>query len=160
MLDEFEVLISSYARNICEFYWIFKLVFPMRLVAVTLLADSHCDKSRSQSGSLTIYDEINKNWSQNHLRRFLSIVTEVDIFLTLWSNLLIPRGWRPRRLVSALCRALAGQTPAADPNEETLDRFWRRVAELTTRYYDADHKWIHGNEIRAWNIANRQVGYR
>jgi hypothetical protein len=50
--------------------------------------------------------------------------------------------------------------PAAHPNEETLDRFWRRVAELTTRYYDADHKWICGDEIRAWNSANRQVGYR
>jgi hypothetical protein len=40
MLDKFEVvkqLISSYTRNICEFFWIFKLVFPMRLVAVTAI---------------------------------------------------------------------------------------------------------------------------
>jgi hypothetical protein len=49
MLDEVEVvkqLISSYARNFCDIFWIFKLVFPMCLVAVTLMADSHCDESR------------------------------------------------------------------------------------------------------------------
>ncbi|KAJ6530102.1 hypothetical protein B0H19DRAFT_1384662, partial [Mycena capillaripes] len=46
--------------------------------------------------------------------------------------------------------------PAAEPSDEIVDNFWRRVAELTTRYYDIEHKWICGAEIVAWNCANMQ----
>ncbi|KAJ7659614.1 hypothetical protein DFH06DRAFT_1402685 [Mycena polygramma] len=48
-------------------------------------------------------------------------------------------------------------TPAVHPSEEILDRFWRRVDELTTRYYDASHVWIVGTEIKAWNWENREA---
>ncbi|KAJ6474034.1 hypothetical protein C8R47DRAFT_1324304 [Mycena vitilis] len=41
------------------------------------------------------------------------------------------------------------------PSEDVLDKFWRQVAKLTTRYHDVDRKWIGGDEIRKWNNANR-----
>jgi len=47
--------------------------------------------------------------------------------------------------------------PAVDPKEDILDRFWRRVAQVTTRYHDVEHKWICGDEIRQWNLENRQA---
>ncbi|KAJ7499750.1 hypothetical protein FB451DRAFT_1206417 [Mycena latifolia] len=45
--------------------------------------------------------------------------------------------------------------PAVGPDEITLDQFWRRVAELTTRYHGDQQKWIGGSEIRKWNAENR-----
>ncbi|KAJ7499746.1 hypothetical protein FB451DRAFT_1549282 [Mycena latifolia] len=45
--------------------------------------------------------------------------------------------------------------PAVGPDEVTLDKFWRRVAELTTRYHGDRKKWIDGSEIRKWNAENR-----
>ncbi|KAJ6481341.1 hypothetical protein C8R47DRAFT_1074066 [Mycena vitilis] len=48
-------------------------------------------------------------------------------------------------------------TPDIPPTEETISRFWRRVAELSTRYYDAERKWICGKEIRQWNKDNRKA---
>ncbi|KAJ7137046.1 hypothetical protein C8R44DRAFT_768375 [Mycena epipterygia] len=47
--------------------------------------------------------------------------------------------------------------PVVDPNEDILDRFWRRVAELTSRYHDTQKKWIGGKEIRQWNKLNRKA---
>lgn len=47
--------------------------------------------------------------------------------------------------------------PLSDDKAILLDRFWRRVADLTTRYYDTDQRWIGGLEIRQWNKANRNV---
>ncbi|KAJ7027193.1 hypothetical protein C8F04DRAFT_1189856 [Mycena alexandri] len=44
--------------------------------------------------------------------------------------------------------------PAVYPTEPILDSFWRRVAQLTTRYHDVEHKWIAGDEIRLWNSYN------
>ncbi|KAJ7187202.1 hypothetical protein C8R46DRAFT_1207167 [Mycena filopes] len=41
--------------------------------------------------------------------------------------------------------------PYIHPTEDLLDRFWRRVAQLTTRYHDVERKWIGGEEIRQWN---------
>ncbi|KAJ7767248.1 hypothetical protein B0H16DRAFT_1521470 [Mycena metata] len=46
--------------------------------------------------------------------------------------------------------------PAVYPTETVLDRFWRRVAQLTTRYHDVEHKWIGGGEIREWNLINQE----
>ncbi|KAJ7114868.1 hypothetical protein C8R44DRAFT_740225 [Mycena epipterygia] len=45
--------------------------------------------------------------------------------------------------------------PVVRPNNVILDRFWRRVAEVTTRYHDSDKKWIGGHEVRQWNELNR-----
>ncbi|KAJ7108920.1 hypothetical protein C8R43DRAFT_1043544 [Mycena crocata] len=45
--------------------------------------------------------------------------------------------------------------PNAKPPPLFLERFWRRVSEITTRYYDRDHKWIGGEEIKLWNEQNR-----
>ncbi|KAJ7611889.1 hypothetical protein DFH06DRAFT_1485049 [Mycena polygramma] len=47
--------------------------------------------------------------------------------------------------------------PDTEPTEEILDQFWRRVAELTTRYHDSQRKWICGDEIRMWNSENRKA---
>ncbi|KAJ7733304.1 hypothetical protein B0H16DRAFT_1696175, partial [Mycena metata] len=43
------------------------------------------------------------------------------------------------------------------PDDLIIDRFWRRVASLTTRYHDIDHKWIGGDEIRLWNSQHRRA---
>ncbi|KAJ6452020.1 hypothetical protein C8R47DRAFT_1229579 [Mycena vitilis] len=49
-------------------------------------------------------------------------------------------------------------TPAKlEPSALFLDKFWRRVAQLTTRYHDVDRKWIGGEEIRKWNTDNRKA---
>ncbi|KAJ7697470.1 hypothetical protein B0H17DRAFT_1130437 [Mycena rosella] len=48
-------------------------------------------------------------------------------------------------------------SPVVSPDTVIIDNFWWRVAELTTRYYDADHKWIGGEDIRVWNHENRTV---
>ncbi|KAJ7758177.1 hypothetical protein DFH07DRAFT_772644 [Mycena maculata] len=53
---------------------------------------------------------------------------------------------------------LTTSSPVVGPSTDILDDFWRRVAEVTTRYHDADNKWIGGSEIRKWNKANRGVG--
>ncbi|KAJ7165973.1 hypothetical protein C8R46DRAFT_1035284 [Mycena filopes] len=45
--------------------------------------------------------------------------------------------------------------PSVYPTEEVINRFWRRVAELTTRYHDVQRKWIDGEEIRLWNSQNK-----
>ncbi|KAJ7272959.1 hypothetical protein C8J57DRAFT_1316152 [Mycena rebaudengoi] len=47
--------------------------------------------------------------------------------------------------------------PTVEPLPFIVDRFWKRVAELTTRYHDHENKWIGGEEIRQWNQANRQA---
>ncbi|KAJ7481180.1 hypothetical protein B0H11DRAFT_2024572 [Mycena galericulata] len=41
--------------------------------------------------------------------------------------------------------------PAVRPTKDTLVNFWRRVAELTTRYHDFNNNWVGGSEIRKWN---------
>ncbi|KAJ7156491.1 hypothetical protein C8R43DRAFT_949358 [Mycena crocata] len=55
-------------------------------------------------------------------------------------------------------KAVTNNAPLSiDADEIKLDRFWRRVAELTSRYYDADNRWIGGQEIKQWNSANRNA---
>ncbi|KAJ7119966.1 hypothetical protein C8R43DRAFT_960036 [Mycena crocata] len=61
----------------------------------------------------------------------------------------------PQRFSATSRAAKTLSVPYVKPDEITLDRFWRRVADLTTRYYDADSKWIGGEEIRRWNNENR-----
>ncbi|KAJ7196163.1 hypothetical protein C8J57DRAFT_1546947 [Mycena rebaudengoi] len=35
------------------------------------------------------------------------------------------------------------ETPAyVDPTPQVMNKFWKRVAEVTTRYHDANHQWI------------------
>jgi hypothetical protein len=47
--------------------------------------------------------------------------------------------------------------PTVGPTSYTLERFWRRVAEITTRYHDSQRQWTGGEEIRLWNLRNRVV---
>jgi hypothetical protein len=47
--------------------------------------------------------------------------------------------------------------PEVGPSDEVLDKFWKRVAELTTRYHDVHNKWIGGPEVQEWNKTNRTV---
>ncbi|KAJ7288054.1 hypothetical protein C8J57DRAFT_1706567 [Mycena rebaudengoi] len=53
-------------------------------------------------------------------------------------------------------------TPAssADPSPTTLRKFWKRVAEVTSRYHDDNGQWTGSDEIRKWNATNRQVGLK
>jgi hypothetical protein len=46
--------------------------------------------------------------------------------------------------------------PDVGPSIYTIERFWKRVAEVTTRYH-AGRKWIGGEEIILWNQTNLQV---
>ncbi|KAJ7502522.1 hypothetical protein B0H11DRAFT_1988910 [Mycena galericulata] len=46
--------------------------------------------------------------------------------------------------------------PEVVPSPHVVHRFWKKVAELTTRCHDADNQWVGGQEVRAWNTANRQ----
>ncbi|KAJ7760743.1 hypothetical protein DFH07DRAFT_816590 [Mycena maculata] len=41
---------------------------------------------------------------------------------------------------------------SADP--EFVNRFWKRVAELTSRYHNVEHEWIGTAEVREWNKVN------
>ncbi|KAJ7660737.1 hypothetical protein DFH06DRAFT_1129795 [Mycena polygramma] len=45
--------------------------------------------------------------------------------------------------------------PDIRPNPDVVHKFWKRVAELTTRYHDANNNWVGGSEIRKWNNDNR-----
>ncbi|KAJ7457196.1 hypothetical protein B0H11DRAFT_2063289 [Mycena galericulata] len=63
---------------------------------------------------------------------------------------------------SSLSRPKASERPWPSsiefPDESTLDRFWRRVVQLTTRYHDAEKRWTTGGtELRDWNMANRKA---
>ncbi|KAJ6522283.1 hypothetical protein B0H19DRAFT_683094 [Mycena capillaripes] len=57
--------------------------------------------------------------------------------------------------VSPPVQAQALSEPNVQPHPDILERFWRRVSELTTRYHDKNKKWIDGQEIRKWNMENR-----
>ncbi|KAJ7150853.1 hypothetical protein C8R43DRAFT_1005413 [Mycena crocata] len=61
----------------------------------------------------------------------------------------------PCRAAPKIAKKYTG--PRTEAEEIILDRFWRRVADLTTRYYDAEQKWIGGVEIRKWNKENRNA---
>ncbi|KAJ7635506.1 hypothetical protein DFH06DRAFT_1336527 [Mycena polygramma] len=63
----------------------------------------------------------------------------------------VPERPRPKKRKPVL------SVPAVEPNEQILDRFWRKVAQMTTRYHDSEQKWISGGEIREWNTRNREV---
>ncbi|KAJ7623838.1 hypothetical protein DFH06DRAFT_1230432 [Mycena polygramma] len=52
-------------------------------------------------------------------------------------------------------RVLGLSEPSAEVDVRTLENFWARVSELTSRYHDVDQKWINGTEIREWNRKNR-----
>ncbi|KAJ7272637.1 hypothetical protein B0H12DRAFT_1091400 [Mycena haematopus] len=63
----------------------------------------------------------------------------------------------PRTEQSNLCKRVELSLPPAGPSKDTIDRFWRRVAEATTRCHDVESKWIRGDESRLWNEQNRQA---
>ncbi|KAJ7915336.1 hypothetical protein B0H13DRAFT_406385 [Mycena leptocephala] len=50
----------------------------------------------------------------------------------------------------------AMSTPVVGPADHTLEMFWKRVAEVTMRYHDAQQRWIGGEEVKRWNDANRK----
>jgi len=62
------------------------------------------------------------------------------------------RGESANKRVCGPLRSLTG-----GPLDSALaDEFWKKVAEVTTRYRDSDNKWVAGQEIQQWNNANRQ----
>ncbi|KAJ6539637.1 hypothetical protein B0H19DRAFT_1179937 [Mycena capillaripes] len=50
--------------------------------------------------------------------------------------------------------------PVVIPNDVILDKFWRRVAGLTTRYHDRNNIWTGSPEIREWNKTNRAACFK
>ncbi|KAJ6581756.1 hypothetical protein B0H19DRAFT_1061272 [Mycena capillaripes] len=44
--------------------------------------------------------------------------------------------------------------PEVIPNSLVVNRFWKRVSEVTARYHDADNKWKGGEELKQWNTLN------
>ncbi|KAJ7616335.1 hypothetical protein DFH06DRAFT_1145605 [Mycena polygramma] len=46
--------------------------------------------------------------------------------------------------------------PYVGPSHGTLERFWRRVAEVTTRHHDDHREWVGGEDVRRWNESNKQ----
>ncbi|KAJ6457542.1 hypothetical protein C8R47DRAFT_1081976 [Mycena vitilis] len=46
--------------------------------------------------------------------------------------------------------------PYVGPSHGTLERFWRRVAEVTTRHHDDRREWVGGEDVRRWNERNKQ----
>ncbi|KAJ7664487.1 hypothetical protein DFH06DRAFT_1127898 [Mycena polygramma] len=47
--------------------------------------------------------------------------------------------------------------PNVDPSPEVVERFWKRVAELTARYHDVDNNWTGSPEVKAWNNSHRKA---
>lgn len=45
----------------------------------------------------------------------------------------------------------------APSSSHVVNKFWKRVAELTTRYHDVENKWIGCEEVKQWNRSNRTV---
>ncbi|KAJ7626516.1 hypothetical protein DFH06DRAFT_1141827 [Mycena polygramma] len=46
--------------------------------------------------------------------------------------------------------------PAVGPTGSTLERFWKKVAEVTTRYHDPELGWVGGEDVSRWNDTNTQ----
>lgn len=47
--------------------------------------------------------------------------------------------------------------PAVGPAYSTIERFWKKVAEVTTRHHDPQLGWVGGEDIRRWNEENTAV---
>ncbi|KAJ7683321.1 hypothetical protein B0H17DRAFT_1074282 [Mycena rosella] len=46
--------------------------------------------------------------------------------------------------------------PIMDPNSEVVQRFWKRVAEISGMSHDAHKKWVGRDEVKSWNQSNRE----
>ncbi|KAJ7617675.1 hypothetical protein DFH06DRAFT_1145101 [Mycena polygramma] len=46
--------------------------------------------------------------------------------------------------------------PNVSPNPEVVNRFWKRVAEVTARYHDADHRLVCSPALRDWIKTNQE----
>ncbi|KAJ7016598.1 hypothetical protein C8F04DRAFT_1201833 [Mycena alexandri] len=142
---------------------------------------SYTEPSRSQEGGSIVVDQIilfqrthDGIWQTRRIRMpahgsynyVYDPATERD---TARLNTIRTNGWKSRfgiDRMAAMFRKGKKQTcatstpkrlslPAVYPDEIIIDRFWRRVAGLTTRYHDIHQKWIGGEEIRLWNSTNR-----
>ncbi|KAJ7123309.1 hypothetical protein C8R43DRAFT_1032102 [Mycena crocata] len=47
--------------------------------------------------------------------------------------------------------------PEVKLSATTLDRFWKKVAELTTRHHDVHKRWKGTDELRQWNMDNKKA---
>ncbi|KAJ6594514.1 hypothetical protein B0H19DRAFT_1056792 [Mycena capillaripes] len=47
--------------------------------------------------------------------------------------------------------------PDVKPSEYTIQKFWMRVAEVTTRYHDEQRKWRGGEDVVRWNLTNTRA---
>ncbi|CAK5277617.1 unnamed protein product [Mycena citricolor] len=45
-------------------------------------------------------------------------------------------------------------SPAVTPSDEVKSRFWKRVAEITSRYHNVETGWTGTKEVRDWNHSN------
>lgn len=61
-----------------------------------------------------------------------------------------------QRDVPPSARSLAAD-PCSAPDPELVNRFWKRVAELTSRYHDIQNNWTGVSELKEWNNKNRNV---
>jgi hypothetical protein len=48
-------------------------------------------------------------------------------------------------------------SPEVGPSVDVMNKFWKRVAELTTRYHDNEGRWVGGREVKEWNNTHRTV---
>ncbi|KAF7357885.1 hypothetical protein MVEN_00834700 [Mycena venus] len=46
--------------------------------------------------------------------------------------------------------APAMSLPEVEPHPDVVNRFWKRVAEVTARYHGIEKKWMGGDELREW----------
>ncbi|KAJ7137597.1 hypothetical protein C8R43DRAFT_955507 [Mycena crocata] len=47
--------------------------------------------------------------------------------------------------------------PEVRPSATTVDRFWKKVAELTTRYHDQNNRWKGTEELQQWNVRHKKA---
>ncbi|KAF7326543.1 hypothetical protein MVEN_02607400 [Mycena venus] len=45
--------------------------------------------------------------------------------------------------------------PEVEPVPDVVNRFWKRVAEVTARYHGIERKWIGSEELKAWTETHR-----
>lgn len=47
--------------------------------------------------------------------------------------------------------------PEVVPSPVILERFWGRITSVSIRYHNEENKWLGGEELKHWNIHNREV---
>jgi hypothetical protein len=79
-----------------------------------------------------------------------------------WNAIDIPPIPPPSSVPASIGQRLYSVSELADVGSKPIHpdivhNFWKRVAEITTRYRDINDKWTGSPEIKAWNNSHRQV---